>query len=85
MTFDNSDKPYNELIDSILSRFPTVKVFDLSKMLCDSENCYAMRDGKMLYRDTHHLSVDGAEYVGSSLFDLINADTRNGEGKSQAK
>ncbi|CNI08093.1 acyltransferase family protein [Yersinia intermedia] len=77
VTFDNSDKKYSELIDSILTKFPKVKVFDLSKMLCDSESCYAMRDGKILYRDILHLSIDGSEYVGSSLYDLINADTGN--------
>lgn len=74
VVFDSSDKKYGEVIDSVLGKYTQVKLFELSKILCDSENCYAMRDGKMLYRDTYHLSIDGSEYVGSFLYDLIGAD-----------
>lgn len=35
-----------------------------SEILCDTEQCYFYRDGKVLYHDGHHLSLTGAAEVG---------------------
>jgi hypothetical protein len=42
------------------------KVFDTAAPLCDASRCHVMLDGKLMYRDTHHLSYDGDLYVASS-------------------
>ncbi|MDM8358734.1 acyltransferase family protein [Pandoraea communis] len=69
--YEGIERSYYDLIDSVLKEYPQVKVIDLADVLCGTDGCSAMRDGKMLYRDTQHLSVDGSEYVGASIFDLI--------------
>jgi len=35
--------------------------------LCDTSDCYMSRDGTLLYRDRHHLNINGSRYVGSLL------------------
>lgn len=55
---------YLAITMSVLKSFPTVKVFDPSKYLCDAKYCWAMRDGKVLYADSNHLSYEGSMYVG---------------------
>lgn len=47
-------------VGPVLNDFPEVRVFDPSRYLCDKEYCWAMKDGKMLYRDDNHVSLGGA-------------------------
>jgi len=51
----------------VFEDFPTVQVFDPVPHLCDAEYCWAMKDGKMLYRNDDHLSMAGSMYIGSKL------------------
>ncbi len=40
-----------------------VKLIDLAARMCDDSFCPTARDGRLMYRDSSHLSVDGAHYV----------------------
>lgn len=64
---------YNNMLDSLIKKFPEIKVFDPANVLCDkSENvCSPIKNGKMLYRDIQHLSIDGSIYVGKPLYEII--------------
>jgi peptidoglycan/LPS O-acetylase OafA/YrhL len=61
----------NRVLRSIAAADPSVAVFWPMPHMCDSEACYAIRNGKMLYRDNSHLSPAGslalAEAFQSSL------------------
>ena len=54
---------------AILDRWRTrgVTVIDPADALCGPERCSIIRDGKVLYFDSHHLSVDGATLVAQLL------------------
>lgn len=54
---------YRGPIDALVRRFPSIKVFDPSKYLCDDALCWDIRDGTMLYRDHNHLSVEGSQFM----------------------
>jgi hypothetical protein len=60
---------YREVVSKVASRIasPRLKIVDPMEALCDKASCYAMKDGILLYRDTNHLSMDGARYVWSRL------------------
>jgi hypothetical protein len=45
-----------------------VPVLSPSDLLCDAERCAVTSNGRLLYRDEDHLSIDGAHYI-SPLFD----------------
>ncbi len=51
-------------VAAVLKDFPQVQVLDTAAQLCDARRCQVIIDGKLMYRDTHHLSRDGDLYVG---------------------
>ncbi|WP_281039946.1 SGNH hydrolase domain-containing protein [Rhizobium sp. AG855] len=38
-------------------------IFDPMSALCDPDRCFAMADGKLLYRDDNHLSTEGSLFL----------------------
>jgi peptidoglycan/LPS O-acetylase OafA/YrhL len=64
---------FRSIVGPILKDFPKVRVFDPSRYLCDKEYCWAMKDGKMLYRDDNHVSLGGARTLaGPFAADALN-------------
>ncbi|MBS7327983.1 MAG: acyltransferase [Oxalobacter sp.] len=62
---------YNRQISTVAEEFPNVHIIDLAKYLCDEHKCYAVKDGKILYKDGDHLSNDGSLYVAPYLMEKI--------------
>ncbi|MDD4964251.1 MAG: acyltransferase family protein [Gallionella sp.] len=69
--FEARNREYRELVFAVLKEFPSVQVFDAAAQLCDDQWCWAMKDGKMLYRDDDHLSIEGSRLVAHALVKLI--------------
>jgi peptidoglycan/LPS O-acetylase OafA/YrhL len=46
-----------------------VTVIDPSDLFCAGDRCLAVRDGKALYFDDHHMSLHGARLVASAILD----------------
>jgi hypothetical protein len=53
-------RAYRAIVNSVLRDYPSVREFDPLPHLCDERECHAVRDGRMLYRDGDHLSIDGS-------------------------
>ena len=51
---------YRNMVKKIALYLTNVHVLDPENLYCDSAYCYVMRNGKMLYADDDHHSVDGA-------------------------
>lgn len=60
-------KSFRLMVNKVARDFPKVTVVDSAQELCDGYRCWALRDGKLLYRDAEHLSVDGSMYLAESL------------------
>jgi hypothetical protein len=73
--FDARNREYRKLVFSVLKNFPSVHVFDAASQLCDAEWCWAMKDGKMLYRDDDHLSFEGSRLVAHELVKLLQTES----------
>ena len=58
---------HDRIIASVLKEFPTVATFAPAKYLCDERHCKGMIDGKLMYRDSHHLTYDGDLYIGAKF------------------
>jgi len=67
--YEQAMADHQKAVATVLKDFPPsqVQVIDTSVPLCDEQRCHAIIDGKLLYRDTHHLSNAGDLYVGESL------------------
>ena len=46
---------------------PDLHVVDPMDALCDARRCHAVINGHLMYRDDHHLTLEGANYVWSSV------------------
>lgn len=69
--FDKDSQEYRKLVFSVLKDFPKVRVFDAASELCDDSVCWAIKDGKILYRDELHLSVQGSKYLAQKMIKAI--------------
>ena len=69
--FESRSREYRDVTFSVLKSYPTVQVFDPVPLLCDQSTCWAMKDGKMLYGDNNHLSMDGARLIGQTIRTLL--------------
>lgn len=65
------NKQYVEIVTSSLKAFPSVKIFDQSKFLCDGKNCRVIIDNKFMYRDDDHLSPEGAAYLSEKFMEEL--------------
>jgi hypothetical protein len=55
------------MLRTLRGRFPALAVYDPIDALCDRQRCYLMRDDVLLYRDNHHLSVNGSKLLAGDL------------------
>jgi peptidoglycan/LPS O-acetylase OafA/YrhL len=53
----------------IVAQNPDVKIIYTSQYFCDSSYCFMGKNGKLLFRDEHHLSINGSKYVGERMVD----------------
>lgn len=62
---------FRALVDSVLQRYPSVRVIDLAAPLCDLKYCHGMIDGMLMYSDDDHPSARGAAYVIDKIRDAL--------------
>lgn len=65
--YEESSRAYRKAVSDVASRFPSVKVLDLAKYLCDDAVCSMRKDGILMYRDATHLSIEGSRYIGREI------------------
>jgi len=63
--FDKAQGEHPRIIADLMREFPMVELFESAPHLCDQNWCHAMRGGRLMYRDTNHLSYDGDLYMGA--------------------
>jgi len=76
-TYDRAVKEHNRIVGAVLKEFPAVSTFAPAKYLCDDRHCKGMIDGKLMYRDTHHLTYDGDLYIGEKFAEEQRARAPN--------
>ncbi|KXV76419.1 acyltransferase family protein [Acetobacter cerevisiae] len=72
--YAEESKSYKDRVYKVLADYPSVEVYDPSRFLCDDRLCYAIKAGKLLYRNgksNSHLSDDGSAFISQSLSGLI--------------
>jgi peptidoglycan/LPS O-acetylase OafA/YrhL len=55
------------VLGALRARIPELELLETTKHLCDATSCWAMREGKLLYRDKDHLSDDGDRFLGARI------------------
>lgn len=65
----NRQAGYRKLIETLSAAYGA-KIIDPLGAFCPDEYCYAQIDGKVLYRDDHHLGVYGSDFLWEKRFTL---------------
>ena len=65
--FEKHHQEYRTLMHSILKDYPTIKVVDSAKSLCDDQYCYALKNNEVLYTDFDHLSLAGSVLIAEEI------------------
>jgi peptidoglycan/LPS O-acetylase OafA/YrhL len=60
---------YRNIVDDVLRDYPQVDIIDPMKMFCDADNCYAAKDGQLLYEDDIHVNILGAQLITKGITD----------------
>ena len=58
---------YRSLLQDFASRQPGIKFWVTSEFFCDEQRCRGALDGRILYRDRSHLSMEGSHLLGESM------------------
>lgn len=84
--FNQSDvlerqKELRSRLADLKRRYPEVNVFDPLEIFCPDRSCSILRDGRSMYRDSHHLSHYGGEVYGIAFREwyskIKNIDARD--------
>lgn len=55
---------YQQMVRNVLRQFPHARLWNTPEYFCDTEHCWGMKNGVMLYRDDNHLSMAGSLFLG---------------------
>lgn len=65
--FERSTQGHRAALQQVLKDFPQVELFSTAPHLCDDKRCYAKLGGKLMYRDTNHLTYGGDLFMGEKF------------------
>ncbi|WP_200550483.1 acyltransferase family protein [Kosakonia sp. LAM2021] len=64
---DQEKEKYLPILQNIADKDENVELLAEGKYLCDTNGCSMIKDGKLMYRDTHHLNINGSRYIGEKI------------------
>ncbi|MGC8733782.1 MAG: acyltransferase family protein [bacterium] len=67
---------YSSYFIDIIKYYPKVKIIDLSKVICDENYCYIIKDNQYLYLDDDHLNISGSLYVAPYILKEMNINIK---------
>ncbi|AJZ90156.1 hypothetical protein VW41_14590 [Klebsiella michiganensis] len=64
---DKEKNSYISALERVAEKNENVTLLSERKYLCDGVGCSMIKDGKLMYRDMHHLNINGSRYIGKEL------------------
>ncbi|RLT33262.1 MAG: acyltransferase [Chloroflexi bacterium] len=64
---DAFNAQYRNIVEEVLPLYPQIDTIDPMQMMCDTENCYAAKDGQLLFSDDTHMNVHGAQLLTAGI------------------
>jgi hypothetical protein len=66
-TYQNSRQKYYSTFQSILIKYPTIRLIEFDKLFCDDKFCKMSFDNMLLFRDSNHLNINGSKFVAEAI------------------
>ena len=63
---------YKTKMINLAKRYKNIFVIDIEEVFCDKDYCYGIKDGKMLYSDDDHLSIEGSIYQAKFIMKRVD-------------
>ena len=57
----------SNILKAALKDFDSIEFIDFERFFCDGHDCSMVADGLLLYRDPHHLNIEGSKYLARRL------------------
>lgn len=58
---------YHQILLGIQQKYPKIKLLNAMEALCNEQSCPVSKNGHLLYRDSHHLSLYGSEWLAQRI------------------
>ena len=65
--FARSYAGFRPALDRVASEVPGARVIETADFFCSPETCDMTRDGRLLFRDTNHLNMEGSRFLAKQL------------------
>lgn len=65
--YTNRQNDFHRMYERIASQHPNIGILDAAEPLCNGQRCSILVDGKLAYRDSHHLNEYGSEAVSKAI------------------
>lgn len=62
-----NQKRYHRILLSMKQKYPEIHLFNAFNLICGKKFCSATRDKHLLYRDSHHLTTYGSQWLMSKF------------------
>ncbi len=62
----------SEIISNVLTELKGIQYIDTDLYFCNEDTCSMTNEDKILFRDAHHLNIDGSLYLGKKIYEKIN-------------
>jgi hypothetical protein len=66
--YDKRMLGYSKILQLLLSKYPSIKVYNPEEILCNEKFCKVTNNNMPLYFNTDHLTIKGADFVVDDLF-----------------
>lgn len=73
--FSKSDNDVYQWLREASSRFDNVSMLDLNDAICPGGQCHAEQDGKVVFRDSQHMTATFAKSLGKELGQRLNMES----------
>lgn len=77
--FSKSDNDVYQWLREAGSRFANVSMLDLNDVICPDGECHAEQDGKVVFRDSQHMTATFAKSLGKELGLRLNMESSQGQ------
>jgi hypothetical protein len=65
-------KEHRESLLMLQEDFKDIRIFDPTSIFCNESKCTFKREGVVMYRDSHHLTLMGSDIYGKFFSDFVN-------------
>ena len=67
--FDGENRTYYPILESAKKNDPNVQILRTGEYFCSVEFCSMAIDGRLMYRQTNHLNINGSKYLAKKIIE----------------